>query len=90
MKRTDKFKKNRVLAGFGFKMVMPLTLLEKTVNQNISIHLKDGRIVKGKLVGFDEYMNMVLDNVNETFEDKDKNLGRIILRGNTIISITRI
>ena len=41
-------------------MVMPISLLEKSVDKRVSVLLKDGRTLEGKLAGFDEYMNMVL------------------------------
>jgi len=47
-------------------MVMPLNLMEKSMNRRLSLLLKDGRQLEGKLVGFDEYMNMVLDDTEET------------------------
>ncbi|MDH7507666.1 MAG: LSM domain-containing protein, partial [Candidatus Thermoplasmatota archaeon] len=41
-------------------MALPLDVLEKAMNQKLSLLLKDGRIIEGKLTGYDEYMNMVL------------------------------
>ena len=41
-------------------MVMPLALLEKSMDHRISLLLKDTRVLEGKLVGYDDYMNMVL------------------------------
>ena len=46
-------------------MVMPQNLLEKSLNKQVVIKLKDGRIMEGKLVGYDEYMNMVLEGTEE-------------------------
>ena len=34
-------------------MALPLDVLEKAVNQKLSLLLKDGRVVEGKLSGFD-------------------------------------
>ena len=61
-------------------MVMPLSLLEKSIDKRLSLLLKDGRVLEGKLSGYDEYMNMVLD---ETVE----RLGNVVLRGNNVVSI---
>jgi len=69
-------------------MVMPQNLLESSINKQISILLKDGRIIKGKLTGYDEYMNMVLEGAEEEKGEEKKRLGTLILRGNNIVSIT--
>ena len=69
-------------------MALPLDILEKSVNQKISLLLKDGRAIDGKLSGYDEYMNMVLEDVEETNGDTKRRLGTIILRGNNVVSIS--
>ena len=71
-------------------MALPLDVLEKSVNQKLSLLLKDGRLIEGKLTGYDEYMNMVLDEVEETYEENKRRLGTIILRGNNVVSISLI
>ncbi len=68
-------------------MVMPNTLLEQSLNKRVSLLLKDGRILEGKLVGVDDYMNMVLEDTEETTQDKIRRLGKVILRGNNVVSI---
>ena len=50
-------------------MVMPLALLEKNVDKNVSLLLKDGRTLEGKLTGYDEYMNMVIEETTERTTD---------------------
>lgn len=69
-------------------MVLPLNVLEKTLNKKLSLLLKDGRILEGKLVGFDDYMNMVIEDTEEQKEETQRRLGTVILRGNNIISIS--
>ena len=73
---------------FTFSMALPLDVLEKSMNQKLSLLLKDGRLIEGKLTGYDEYMNMVLNDVEETLEDNKRRLGTIILRGNNVVSIS--
>ncbi|MGC8913442.1 MAG: LSM domain-containing protein, partial [Thermoplasmata archaeon] len=68
-------------------MVMPLNILEKTMNKRVGLLLKDNRIIEGKLVGYDEYMNMVLEDTEETNQGNVRKLGTIILRGNNIVTI---
>ena len=46
-------------------MALPLDVLEKSLNKKMALQLKDGRTVEGKLVGFDQYMNLVLEESEE-------------------------
>jgi small nuclear ribonucleoprotein len=69
-------------------MVMPLALLEKSMNRKISLLLKDNRILEGKLTGYDDYMNMVLEDTEERKSDQTRRLGTVILRGNNVVSIS--
>jgi small nuclear ribonucleoprotein len=69
-------------------MVMPLSLLEKSMNKKVSLLLKDSRLLEGTLTGFDDYLNMVLEDTEETNGDQVKRLGIVILRGNNVVSIS--
>ncbi len=69
-------------------MVMPLALLEKSMNKKISLMLKDNRILEGKLTGYDEYMNMVIEETEERTAEASRRLGVVILRGNNVVSIS--
>jgi len=69
-------------------MALPLDVLEKSINQKLSLLLKDGRTIDGKLTGYDEYMNMVLSDVEESNGETKRRLGTIILRGNNVVSIS--
>lgn len=68
-------------------MAMPLNILERQLNKSVVVTLKDGRTLDGKLTGFDEYMNMILEETEETKEDQVKRIGTIVLRGNNIVTI---
>ena len=69
-------------------MSLPLDVLETSVNQKVSILLKDGRILDGRLLGYDEYMNLVLDEVEEVKEGTKSRLGTTILRGSNVVSLS--
>ena len=69
-------------------MVMPLALLEKNVDKRMSLLLKDGRILEGKLTGYDEHMNMVLEETTERTSDEERRLGTVVLRGSNVVSIS--
>ncbi len=69
--------------------MMPLDLMEKQLGRPVRLLLKDGRRLRGKLAGFDPYMNLVLEGVEETARDESstRNLGTLVLRGNNVVSI---
>lgn len=74
-------------------MIQPITLLfrfwqNKARLQFMLYENKEMRI-EGDLLGFDEYMNMVLDNAEEIYLKKKtrKSIGRILLKGENITLI---
>ncbi len=69
-------------------MALPVDVLEKTLNRKMSLLLKDGRTLEGTLTGYDEYMNLVLEETEERTEDQRRRLGTVVLRGNNVISMT--
>ncbi len=71
-------------------MVMPIALLEKSINKRIILLLKDNRTLEGKLTGFDDYMNMVLEDTSEQKDEQERRLGTVILRGNNVVSISPV
>ena len=71
-------------------MTMPLNVLERSINKKISLLLKDGRTLTGKLNGYDEYMNMVLEDTEETQNDQVRRLGIVVLRGNNVVTIVPV
>jgi len=82
----NRFKKGKLFSLLI--MALPLDVLEKSVNRRLSLLLKDGRTMEGRLSGFDEYMNLVLEDVEETKDDTKRRVGTIILRGNNVVSIS--
>lgn len=69
-------------------MVMPLALLEKSLNKRVTLLLKDSRTLEGRLVGYDEFMNMVLEDTEERTVEQTRKIGSVILRGNNVVSIS--
>lgn len=76
------------MAGKGKEMVLPTKVLENALNREILLVLKDNRVLEGKLVGYDEYMNLVLEDTEETKEEQVRRLGTVVLRGNNVVTIS--
>ena len=71
-------------------MAMPLSALDKALNRKVQLLLKDRRVQEGPLQGYDEHMNLVIENTEETNADADRRkLGTIVVRGSNVVSISR-
>ncbi|CAO1619980.1 unnamed protein product [Sympodiomycopsis kandeliae] len=80
-------------------MVQPIQVIFKNLQQGtrVSLWLYDNleMRIEGKIVGFDEFMNIVMTEATEVYTDKasEKNagkrieLGRILLKGDNITLI---
>ncbi len=67
----------------------PLRALQKKLNNNILIRLKDGTEYKGKLKEYDNFMNVILTDAlefNKEKEETDK-FEEIFVRGNNVLFI---
>ncbi|MCL2785892.1 MAG: LSM domain-containing protein [Methanomassiliicoccaceae archaeon] len=64
--------------------------MEKSLDKRVSLLLKDNRVLEGKLKGYDDYMNMTLEETEERTQDQERRLGTVVLRGNNVVSITAL
>jgi small nuclear ribonucleoprotein len=71
----------------------PLDVLEASLNEVVTVHLKDGTAYFGSLAGYDQHMNVVL----EAAPDEEAPLGDLdvravedttIIRGDNVVTIT--
>lgn len=62
-----------------------IRILDDCINQEITIKLRDSRVIQGNLQAFDQQMNLILTNAKDITEVDAKNLDKIILRGDNII-----
>jgi small nuclear ribonucleoprotein len=69
-------------------MLLPIEMLKSLSNCKTCLLLKDGRTLKGKLIGWDQFMNIVLEGAEERNGDSQRRLGTILLRGNNVVSIS--
>lgn len=68
-------------------MIMPMKMLEENLNKKVSLLLKDNRTLEGILSGYDDHMNMVLDEVEEDSEETTKKIGTVVIRGSNVVRI---
>ena len=68
---------------------MAVKVLDESFGKIVLIKLKGGKIIRGTLHGFDQHMNLLLDNSVEIFEDgKSSDLGTIVVRGDNVVIIS--
>ena len=67
----------------------PLDALNEARNKRVIIDCKNGRQYMGKLRAFDIHINTVLDEAEEHIDGTMKlKLGKVFIRGDTIITIS--
>lgn len=49
--------------------------------------MNDGKTINGRLVEYDEFMNMTLNDAKEESNVNSKNLGNTLIRGSNITAI---
>ncbi|KAJ3482201.1 hypothetical protein NLI96_g7141 [Meripilus lineatus] len=68
--------------------------LSKYVNERIRVKFTGGREVTGILKGFDQLLNLVLDEVEENLQaeygNRTRSLGLVVLRGPTITLLSPV
>lgn len=64
-------------------------ILEESLGKLVLLRLRGNRSLRGKLQGFDQHMNLVLEDANDiTHPDDVQSLGTIIVRGDNVIIIS--
>ncbi|KXN87555.1 putative small nuclear ribonucleoprotein E [Leucoagaricus sp. SymC.cos] len=78
-------------------MVQPINVIFKNLQQRtkISVWLYDNieMRIEGRIIGFDEFMNLVIDDAAEVYVKDAKprrELGRILLKGDNITLIQQV
>jgi len=64
------------------------TLLRNNRNKSIFLKLRNNQTIKGSLVDFDVYMNLTLDDAEDVSDGKTQKLGKILLRGDNVLTIS--
>ena len=68
---------------------MATQILEESLGKTVLIRLRGGKSIRGKLQGFDQHLNLVLEKAEEVSNTENiKELGLIIVRGDNVIMIS--
>jgi small nuclear ribonucleoprotein len=67
----------------------PFDLLNNSMQKQVLVRLKGVKHLRGKLVAFDQHMNLVMDDTDELEGDDVKSkIGTVIVRGDNILYIS--
>ena len=68
---------------------MAVKALDESINKMVLIKLKGNKTIRGNLLGFDQHMNLLLNQSEEVPSEGDsKTLGSIVVRGDNVIMIS--
>lgn len=73
--------------------ILPLEVIDKTINQPVWIILQSNREFTGTLIGFDDFVNVIVEDAKEWIVNEDQNelvmehKGRMLLSGNSIVML---
>jgi len=68
---------------------MTTEILEQNVGKVVLVRLRGGKKLRGKLKGFDQHLNLVLEETDDTTDiENSKKLGLIIVRGDNVVLIS--
>lgn len=71
-----------------------MELLQTSIGSQVLVELKGRKIVKGKLRGFDQHLNLILEDAEEMTLDLETNeqtvvqVDTVIVRGDNVILIS--
>ena len=65
---------------------MATQILEASLEKIVLVRLRGGKKLRGKLKGFDQHLNLVLGETDDTTDVENvKKLGDIIIRGDNVV-----
>jgi len=68
---------------------MAVKVLDESINKTVLIKLKGNKTIRGNLLGFDQHMNLLLDQSEEIPSEGDaKSLGSIVVRWDNVVMIS--
>lgn len=77
------------LAGVSYMSDMSIKLLENSLGKIVLVKLKGDKRIRGRLEGYDQHMNLFLEDAEEVLSNGEvRSLGPIILRGDNVVIIS--
>jgi small nuclear ribonucleoprotein len=78
------------LVGEGRRMAeAAVKILEESLGKIVLVRLKGGRSLRGKLQGFDQHMNLVLEEADDISDSNNSiRIGTIVVRGDNVIILS--
>ena len=68
---------------------MAVKVLDESLGKIVLIKLKGNKVIRGNLHGFDQHMNLLLDNSVELLDEgKSNEIGTIVVRGDNVVMIS--
>jgi small nuclear ribonucleoprotein len=68
-------------------MENPKNFLARCQGSEVVVTLKDHRVLRGKLEGYDEFINLTLGEAHEETPGKQRRLGQVVVRGSQVIAV---
>jgi len=73
----------------GMSKRMAVQILEDSLGKTVLIRLRGGKSIRGKLRGFDQHLNLVLEKAEDVTDTENvEELGLIIVRGDNVVMIS--
>lgn len=68
---------------------MAVKVLDESLGRVVLIKMKGGKVIRGTLQGFDQHMNLLLEEAEELLDEgKSNKLGTIVVRGDNVVIIS--
>ena len=64
------------------------TLMNNTKDKLVTLKLRNTKTIQGILKEFDIHMNMTLEDAEDVSDEKPEKLGKILIRGDNILTIS--
>ena len=66
----------------------PISTLKKFVGKKILVKLKNDETIQGVLKNFDQHMNLILTDTDNTSNQGTKHYSEIVLRGSNVLAVS--
>ncbi len=64
------------------------TLMSNSKDKVVLLRMRNSKTIQGTLKEFDIHMNMTLEEAEDISDEKPEKLGKILIRGDNIISVS--